>query len=56
MEKESLSQIREALIAANIPNLYAPKYIVPVESIPVLPTGKLDLRACKLLAEEALHN
>ena len=31
-----------------------PKYLVPVESIPVLATGKLDLRGCKLLAEEAL--
>jgi hypothetical protein len=25
-----------------------------VEAIPILPTGKLDLRNCKLLAEEAL--
>ena len=29
-------------------------YIVPVESIPMLPTGRPDLRGCKLLAEEAL--
>ena len=37
-----------------MPTLWAPRYLVPVEAIPVLPTGKLDLRACKLLAEEAL--
>jgi len=37
-----------------MPTLWAPKYLVPVESIPVLATGKLDLRGCKLLAEEAL--
>ncbi len=53
-EKEHLAQIRDAFIAADIPNLWAPRYIVPVESIPILSTGKLDLRSCKLLAEEAL--
>ena len=53
-EKAILGDIRSKLMAANIPNLWAPKYIVPVESIPMLPTGKLDLRGCKLLAEEAL--
>ena len=53
-EKAILGEIRARLMEANIPNLWAPKYIVPVESIPMLPTGKLDLRGCKLLAEEAL--
>lgn len=53
-EKEHLAKIRDAFIAADIPNLWAPRYIVPVESIPILSTGKLDLRSCKLLAEEAL--
>lgn len=53
-EMAILSQIRAALIEHEIPNLWAPKYVVPVEAIPILPTGKLDLRACKLLAEEAL--
>lgn len=55
MEKESLAEIRAALSAREMPNLWAPKYIVPVESIPVLATGKLDLRSCKMLAEEALN-
>lgn len=53
-EKEILSSIRSMLAEMSYPTLWAPKYLVPVESIPVLPTGKLDLRGCKLLAEEAL--
>jgi acyl-[acyl-carrier-protein]-phospholipid O-acyltransferase/long-chain-fatty-acid--[acyl-carrier-protein] ligase len=53
-EKEILTSIRNMLQDRQIPTLWAPKYLVPVEAIPVLPTGKLDLRACKLLAEEAL--
>ena len=50
-EKEA---IRAQLQALNMPNLWAPKYIVPVEAIPVLPTGKLDIRGCQLLTQEAL--
>ncbi len=53
-EKEILQKIRAAMNERQIPTLWAPKYIVPVEAIPILPTGKLDLRSCKLLAEEAL--
>ena len=53
-EKAILTSIRNALAEREIPTLWAPKYVVPVESIPVLPTGKLDLRSCKMLAEEAL--
>ena len=53
-EKEILSHIRAELARLEYPNLWAPKYLVPVEAIPVLPTGKLDLRGCRLLAEEAL--
>ena len=53
-EKEILQHIRTALAERQMPTLWAPKYIVPVEAIPILPTGKLDLRNCKLLAEEAL--
>ena len=53
-EKEILSHLRSELARLEYPNLWAPKYLVPVEAIPVLPTGKLDLRGCRLLAEEAL--
>ena len=53
-EKEILSHLRAELSKREYPNLWAPKYLVPVEAIPVLATGKLDLRGCRLLAEEAL--
>ncbi len=54
-ERESLAVIRKALSERELPNLWAPRYIVPVEEIPVLGTGKMDLRRCKMLAEEALR-
>ena len=53
-EREILSHLRAELAKQELPNLWAPKYLVPVESIPVLPSGKMDLRGCRLLAEEAL--
>ncbi len=53
-EHEILSMIRSELADRGLPNLWAPRYLVPVEAIPVLATGKLDLRGCRLLAEEAL--
>ena len=53
-EKEILSHLRAELAKREYPNLWSPKYLVPVEAIPVLATGKLDLRGCRLLAEEAL--
>ncbi len=53
-EHEILSMIRLELAKRGLPNLWAPRYLVPVEAIPVLATGKLDLRGCRLLAEEAL--
>ena len=53
-EKEILTYLRSELAKRDYPNLWAPKYLVPVEAIPILATGKLDLRGCRLLAEEAL--
>ncbi len=53
-EHEILSMIRSKLAERGLPNLWVPRYLVPVEAIPVLATGKLDLRGCRLLAEEAL--
>ena len=53
-EKEILAHLRAELARKEYPNLWAPKYLVPVEAIPILPTGKLDLRGCRLLADEAL--
>lgn len=46
--------IRYALLDQNHPALWCPKEIIPVKSIPVLPTGKLDLAKCKEIAYKAL--
>ena len=43
-------RIREGLVAAGLPNLWIPRIFVRVPAIPVLGTGKLDLRAIKHLA------
>ncbi len=53
-EKAIISTIREALAKREFPNLWVPRYVVPVEEIPVLGSGKMDLRRCRQLAEEAL--
>ncbi len=46
-------QLREKLLAAGLPNLWVPKLVHRVEAIPVLGTGKLDLKACKETASAA---
>src|ERR1700730_14569926 len=46
-----LAQLRDKLRIAGVPNLWIPKQIQRVESIPVLASGKLDLAKCKELAE-----
>lgn len=46
-----LSDVRAKLSAAGYSNLWIPKEIKRVESIPTLATGKLDLRAIKALSE-----
>lgn len=49
-----LPQLRAALAAAGVPNLWIPRTIRRVEAIPVLASGKLDLANCKKMAEQAL--
>ena len=51
---QALDAIRAHLISTGIPRLWCPREIIPVEVIPMLPTGKLDLRGCNMLAQEAL--
>ena len=51
---QALDAIRTHLVSAGIPRLWCPREIIPVEVIPMLPTGKLDLRGCNMLAQEAL--
>jgi acyl-[acyl-carrier-protein]-phospholipid O-acyltransferase / long-chain-fatty-acid--[acyl-carrier-protein] ligase len=47
------TNLRTQLHQAGVPNLWIPKTIRQVEKIPVLATGKLDLRACAELAARA---
>ena len=42
--------LREKLLGAGLPTLWIPKLILRVERIPVLGTGKLDLKHCRELA------
>ena len=51
--REILSALRSELAALNLPNLWAPRELVPLENIPMLPTGKTDLMRCKQIANEA---
>ena len=44
-----LAQLREKLREAGVPNLWIPKQVQRVESIPVLASGKLDLGKCREL-------
>ncbi|MDQ3198155.1 MAG: AMP-binding protein [Verrucomicrobiota bacterium] len=47
------AQLRARLQKAGMPNLWIPKTIRRVEQIPVLATGKLDLRGCSEIAAQA---
>ena len=47
-----LAQLRDKLRDAGVPNLWIPKRIQSVGSIPVLASGKLDLKKCQELANE----
>lgn len=51
---QALDAIRAHLAEIGLPRLWSPREIIPVESIPLLPTGKLDLRGCNMLAQESL--
>ncbi len=48
-----LAQLRDKLRDAGFPNLWIPKKICRVESIPVMASGKLDLRKCQELAVQS---
>jgi len=46
-------ELRKRLVAMGLPNLWIPKVVKKVAAIPIMATGKLDLRACHRLAEQA---
>lgn len=52
---QALEDIKNHLVAQGLPRLWAPREIIPVEAIPALPTGKMDLKGCQILAYEALN-
>jgi len=45
-------ELRKKLHATGVPNLWIPKNVHRVESIPVLASGKLDLKKCNQLVAE----
>ncbi len=51
---QALDDIRAHLTGQGMPRLWVPREIIPVEAIPMLPTGKMDLKGCHILAYEAL--
>jgi acyl-[acyl-carrier-protein]-phospholipid O-acyltransferase/long-chain-fatty-acid--[acyl-carrier-protein] ligase len=46
-----MDRLRAGLSEAGVPNLWIPKRSVVVENIPVLASGKLDIRRCQELAQ-----
>src|SRR6266511_1996782 len=48
----NLAELRSKLHEAGVPNLWIPKQVQRVEAIPVLASGKLDLKKCQTLAAE----
>jgi acyl-[acyl-carrier-protein]-phospholipid O-acyltransferase/long-chain-fatty-acid--[acyl-carrier-protein] ligase len=46
------AELRSKLNDAGVPNLWIPRTILQIEKIPVLATGKLDLRRCSEIAAE----
>jgi acyl-[acyl-carrier-protein]-phospholipid O-acyltransferase / long-chain-fatty-acid--[acyl-carrier-protein] ligase len=46
------ADLRARLLETGLPNLWIPKLVLRVESIPILGTGKTDLKACRVLALE----
>lgn len=49
LEQECID-LRYKLMDAGLPSLWCPREIVPVAEIPVLASGKLDLKACESIA------
>ena len=48
-----LQELRGKLTEEGIPALWIPKKIVDVDTIPILASGKLDIKGCEGLAKEA---
>ncbi|GJL53807.1 MAG: acyl-[ACP]--phospholipid O-acyltransferase [Nitrospirales bacterium] len=57
LDEETIPELLDNVSASGLPNLFIPRkdYFIKVEQLPVLGTGKLDLRALKQIAKENLH-
>lgn len=57
LEESEIHPVLEKLAASGLPNLFIPRHdsFVKVEEIPILGTGKLDLRAIRRIAVERLE-
>lgn len=55
-DEENIAAVLEKLAQQGLPNLYVPRrdHFVKVDAIPLLGTGKTDLRAVRKIAREAL--
>lgn len=52
--KQELINLRYTLLDRGVPSLWIPKRLVPVPTIPILQSGKLDIKACEKLASQGL--
>jgi acyl-[acyl-carrier-protein]-phospholipid O-acyltransferase/long-chain-fatty-acid--[acyl-carrier-protein] ligase len=43
--------LRYKLMDEGIPSLWCPKRIIKVKDIPILASGKLDIKGCEVLAQ-----
>ncbi len=50
--KQELIQLRYTLLDRGIPALWIPRRMVPVEHIPILASGKLDIKGCETIAAQ----
>lgn len=50
--KQEIIQLRYTLLERGVPSLWIPKRLVRVEQIPILASGKLDLKACEKIASQ----
>lgn len=51
MLAQEVIDLRYKLLDEGIPSLWCPKVIIPVAEIPVLASGKLDIKACQEIAK-----
>jgi acyl-[acyl-carrier-protein]-phospholipid O-acyltransferase / long-chain-fatty-acid--[acyl-carrier-protein] ligase len=50
---QTLAELRKKLLDEGVAALWIPKQIRPVEQIPILASGKLDIKGCEDLARRA---